>query len=145
MASVDNSGYIGAATIQTAAATLVALANIAAAQEAAAKQNEIAEGYLMLAADMRDFWNENYRGCEAAFATETCQLPLYTAQYDLTTGRAVVAVRKAAKSAISDIARKSARYCTGLTSHLMLVAAQAESVAVGNAKLICASVRRHAC
>lgn len=118
---------------QAAASTAVAAINTAAAIKIANQQYQIAKGYLDLAKEMREYWNNSYKPCEVKMVAEACSAPLYEPQYQVTAGRYVAAVRQQFKNALDDASRNASRYCTGLSAMLARDMAVAEATAVGSA------------
>lgn len=128
---ISDSGITWAARVAQAAAVAVAGYNTAAAIKMAKKQEELARGYLNIAKDERNYYNEVYAPCEDGEIREACRAGLDKMHVDSTVGRMQATVRhQFAAHPGKDLCGIS-RYCTGKIAAVIhdLEVAQAQALA----------------
>lgn len=130
--AVDGKSYIKASETARAAMAAVATINTTAATLIALRQLTLANKYYDLAKEARDYWKGTFKPLEVAFVNEVKNMPMYTPQYDVTAGRFLAATKQQFKKAFDAIGNTASRYCTGLTATLMRDALVAQAAAEGD-------------
>lgn len=110
---ITDSGLTWAARAAQAAAVLVAGYNTAAAVKMAEKQESLAKGYLNIAKEQRNYFNELYAPCEDAEISEACNPEPYEMHSDSTAGRMMATVRHQFAGRPEKDVACIGRYCTG--------------------------------
>lgn len=130
---ITDSGITWAARVAQAAAVVVAGYNTAAAIKMAEKQEELAKGYLNIAKEQRNYYNEVYAPCEDSEISEACSAELYEMHVDSTVGRMLASVRHQFAGRPEKDVRCIGRYCTGKVAAVIKDLAVAEAQALATA------------
>lgn len=130
--AVTDQGYVEASEKASAAMEMVATINTAAATYIAIRQLSLAEKYYDLAKEARDYWKGTFRPMEVKAVQEIDATPLYTPQYDVTAGRFVAQARQQFRKIYDEVGVHARRYCTGMTAALMKDAAVAQATALSD-------------
>ena len=126
-------GWIAATTIQQVTALAIARMQIKAAEKIAARQAEIAQGYLAIAKELQDLWREHYKCLEIKATAESCAEEIHVPEYEEQAGRYAMSVKKQFQQAYEQLEQCLSPYCTGMRQLLTRDIAIEEARAVGDA------------
>lgn len=126
-------GWVAATTIQKVAAIAIAKLQIDAAEKIAARQAEIAQGYLDIAKELQDLWRSQYKCLEIKATNESCAEPIYTPDYEEQAGRYAMSVKKQFQQAYDQLEQCLSPYCTGMRQLLTRDIAIEEARSVADA------------
>lgn len=129
---VDGESYVKASEKAQTAMELVATINTVAATAIAIRQLTLANKYFDLAKEARDYWKGTFKPLEVELVNEVKAMPMYTPQFDVTSGRWLATVKQQFKHAYDVIGNRATRYCTGLTASMMRDAAVAQANTEGD-------------